>query len=166
MNFREQLHKARYGTMCNFGGGSDSQANQTSNTETTDNSVIGAPGSTNASFNHSNGNAFSVVNNTTTNNTTTDFGAVHDSFDAIKKITADATTLESHALGAVSSNSIASFAAINKASENALNAVNNENAYALKAVGDAYTTAKAGEQKVLVGVAVAILGIVAIKVMK
>lgn len=35
MNFREQLHKARYGPICNRGGDSKSTSNTTSNTTTT-----------------------------------------------------------------------------------------------------------------------------------
>ena len=158
MNFREQLHKARYGTMCNFGGGSSSQANQTSSTETTDNSIVAAPNSTNASLSHSNGNTINV--------TTTDEGAVSDAFQAINAISANSTTLMSNALGAVSANSTAAMQEVGSANTNALTAVNNENASALAAVSAAYSTAKAGDQKMLAFVAMAILGVVAVKVMK
>ena len=156
MRLKEQLHKARYGTIYNFGGGSSSDSSQKSSTETTDNSIVGAPDSSNASLSHSDGNVINITDN----------GAVNDSFQAIQQVTSGATTLMSQALGTVSENSTAAVNAVNQSEANALNAVNAANTSALSAVSDAYSTAKAGEQKVLVAAALAILGIVAIKVVK
>lgn len=76
--------------------------------------------------------------------TVTDAGAVHASFGF-------ANDVFSKALDAITSTSAASIDAA-QASE--------------KQVADAYTTAKAGEQKVLVGVGVAIVGVVAIAALR
>ena len=128
-----------------FGGGSSSSADQSTSTETTDNSTVAAPNSTSASLNHSSGNTINITDN----------GAVGMAFDAVKQISQGAFTANSQALSTVTENSSAAIQQVAAADHNAL-----------AAVSDAYSTAKAGEQKVLVAAALAILGIVAIKVIK
>ena len=129
-----------------FGGGSSSSANQTTSTTTFDNHITAATDSSNVSM------ANSTVNG---NVTMTDNGAVSAAFAAIQNMSQQATTLESNALGAVNANSTASTAAVQTANANALAAVNT-----------AYSTAKDGEQKVMVAVGMVIVGIVAMRALK
>lgn len=130
-----------------FGGGSSSDNSQKSTTETQDNSIVAAPDSTSLSLNRSSVNDINIM--------TTDHGAVDGAFSFAKQVSANSTTLVQHALGSVQ-----------ESEATALQAVQDTNKKALATVADAYTTAKAGEQKILVGAVVGLLGMVAIKVLK
>jgi hypothetical protein len=119
---------------------SSSQANQTSTTTNTDLRVVGGPGSVNVS-----------AQGSQVNLALTDAGAVADSFgfaaSSLKGALDFATAADTSAATQVQS---------------AMDIVTGASAR----IADAYTTAKAGEQKVLVGVALAIVGVVAVQALK
>ncbi|EIJ47585.1 hypothetical protein GWL_18260 [Herbaspirillum sp. GW103] len=123
---------------------SSSDASQTSTSEAQDNRIAAAQDSVNLVMSRASGNSVSV--------TTTDFGTVSKAFDF-------ATALAKNA----ASQAAASTDAVQKASTSALAAVQQAYTDFSTKIDDAYTTSKAGEQKVLVGAVVAVLGLVAIK---
>lgn len=88
------------------------------------------------------------------NLTTTDFGTVSKAFDFANGI----------AKGAASE-AAASSAQVAQTAQSALQSVKSAYANSNDTIAAAYETAKAGEQKVMVAAALAVVGIVAVKVM-
>jgi hypothetical protein len=127
---------------------SQSQANQTTKTDTYDNRIAAAQDSIN--LNNANGsiNGDVLVQKL-------DGGAVSSSFDFAKQIASGAA-----AMMAASVDSTAS------ATTSALQAVKQAYATENANLSDAYKTAKAGEQKIMVYGALLIGGLVAIKALK
>lgn len=144
MNIREQLHKARYGPICRIGGDSSADNSQTVKNETQDNRIAAAANSTNLSLNRATVGNVSI--------TTTDHGAVDGAFKLVGDMAAGSINANTHALDAVAG-------AWQSSSEAVAKAYANDSA----TMADAYKTAKAGEQKILVGVVVGIVALVAIK---
>jgi hypothetical protein len=130
-----------------LGGDSSSSANQTQTTETQDNRIASAVGS--ANINNSRGTITGGVSLTTIS---TDQGTVSKAFDFANKVTAGAANEAAASMGAVqatATSAVDSVAAAYKDSN--------------KTIADAYQTSKAGEQKILVAGALALLAIVGIK---
>lgn len=123
---------------------SSSSADQTSTSEAQDNRIAAAQDSVNLVLSRAEGNSVSV--------TTTDFGTVSKAFDFATQLAKNAAT-----------QAAASTDSITKASTSALSAVQQAYSDFSAKIDDAYTTSKAGEQKILVGAVVCVLGLVAIK---
>lgn len=128
-----------------FGGDSSSQADQTQTTETQDNRISAAQDS--VSINTSRGTVGDLTVNTTDN------GAVNSAFAFANQIAQGAADMQAASLGAVKT-----------ASSNALQAVQSAYAQESSTLADAYKTAKAGEQKVLVAGTVGLLALALIKI--
>jgi len=124
---------------------SDSDSSQTQINESQDNRITGGTGSVNLSTSRS-----SVGGDI--NISTTDFGSVDRSF----------TFAEQIAKGAANT-AAASAAAVQAMATDAMTSVKDAYGDSSETLADAYKTAKAGEQKVMVAVGMAIVGVVAIK---
>jgi hypothetical protein len=151
-----------------FDTNSSSSANQTQTTDTQDNRIAAAQDSVN--LNNSRG----VIGGNVTV-ISTDHGAVDGALkfanaagDTAAKLT-DSTVSKAFdfagqvAHGAATENA-AALGAVQASAQGALSAVQSAYQDESKTLSDAYTTAKAGEQKVLVAGVFAVLGLVAIKV--
>lgn len=126
---------------------SDSDSSQTQIQETQDNRISGGNGSVNLVTSRS-----SVGGNV--NISTTDFGAVSKSFDFAQAIATGAANT-----AAASANQVTAIA------KDAMASVKDAYGDSNESLAAAYETAKAGEQKVMVAVGLAIVGVVAIKAM-
>lgn len=147
MNIREQLHKARYGPICRVGGDSSADNSQTVKNDTQDNRIAAAANSTNLSMSRA------TVGNVAISTTTTDHGAVDGAFKLVGDMAKGSINANTHALDAVAG-------AWQSSSEAVAKAYANDSA----TMADAYKTAKAGEQKILVGAVVGLVALVAIKI--
>lgn len=133
-----------------FGGDSSSTTEQKQVTETQDNRIAAAQDSTN--LNASRATVGRDINLTTVS---TDHDTVHQSFDFAKRIAQDAADTNAAALSVVNKQAISAIEAVKTA-------YRDEN----DKLANAYTEAKAGEQKILVGGTLLIGGIVAIMALK
>lgn len=124
---------------------SSSDSSQTQINETQDNRITGGTGSVNLSTSRS-----SVGGDV--NISTTDFGSVDRSFSFAEQI----------AKGAANA-AAASAASVQAMATDAMSSVKAAYGDSSDALADAYKTAKAGEQKVMVAVGMVIVGLVAIK---
>ncbi|WP_454774889.1 hypothetical protein [Janthinobacterium tructae] len=124
---------------------SKSDSSQTQTQESQDNRITGGTGSVNLSTSRS-----SVGGDI--NISTTDFGSVDRSF----------TFAEQIAKGAANA-AAASAASVQAMATDAMSSVKAAYGDSSDTLADAYKTAKAGEQKVMVAVGMAIVGVVAIK---
>lgn len=127
---------------------SDSDSSQTQIQESQDNRISGGNGSTNLVASRSN-----VGGNV--NISTTDFGAVDRSFKFAEQMGVGAANT-----AAASANSVTAIA--KSAMDSVKEAYGNSN----ESLASAYEGAKAGEQRVLVGVGIAIVAVVALKALK
>lgn len=123
---------------------SDSDSSQTQIQDTQDNRITAAEGSINLVTSRSNGNNINV--------TQTDFGTVNRSFDFAEKMAAGAA-----------SEAAASASRAEKVMLSSMQSVQNAYAGVNQNLADAYETAKAGEQKVMVMAGLAVVGLVAAK---
>ncbi|MFZ4878440.1 hypothetical protein ACL9RI_25420 [Janthinobacterium sp. Mn2066] len=124
---------------------SDSDSSQTQINESQDNRITGGTGSVNLVTSRS-----SVGGNV--NISTTDFGSVGRSFDFAEAI----------AKGAANT-AAASAAQVQAVATDAMKSVQAAYGDSNETLADAYKTSKAGEQKVMVAVGMAIVGVVALK---
>jgi hypothetical protein len=177
MNIREQLHKVRYGPICNIGGDSKADNSQSVSNETQDNSIVSAIDSTNLSLNRASVGDINIQ--------TTDHGAVDGAFNFASNMAAGAINANTHALDTVADVNRRSLTAVGSAYENSAATSSKIVQKSMDAVGsayegstemvakayentnstlaDAYKTAKAGEQKILVGAVVGLVALAAIK---
>jgi hypothetical protein len=136
-----------------------------------DNRIVSGDGSTNLS--NSSGNTLTQV----TNNTTTDFGAIQGSMaliasgqreqsnvlnhtlDVNQNVFTAGVGFAEHALQGVISNS----SDMMRTTEQVLNGQAASQSSSIAAIKDAFTTSKAGEQRILVGAALAIVAVVALR---
>lgn len=178
MNIREQLHKVRYGPICNIGGDSKADNSQSVTNEAQDNRIAAAQDSVNLSLNRSSVGDVRI--------TTTDHGAVDGAFHLVNEMAKGSINANTHALDtvadvnrrsldAVGSAYDTSSAQLSKVSQKAMDTVSDayEGSTAMVAkayantnstLEDAYKTAKAGEQKILVGAVVGLIALAAIKI--
>ncbi len=150
-------------------------------TNQSDNRIVSGDGSTN--FSNSSGNSLSSTSDShdtwtsIQNTTTTDFGAIQGSLDLIRSGQANNTEMFNGLLdtGETFFNNGIGFAnnamqgvltnsnAMMRTTEQVLSGQATTQANATAAIKDAFTTAKSGEQKIMVGAALAIVAIVALR---
>jgi hypothetical protein len=136
-----------------------SSADQTQNTETSDNRIVAAQDSTNLNNSHG-----QIGGNVTI--TSTDHGAVHDSLQLTSGVVSQAFEFGTKVQAGAAKENVAALQGIQNTTSTAINAVQSAYQQESKTLADAYVTSKAGEQKILVGVALAIVGIVAALALK
>lgn len=141
-----------------LGGDSSSSANQTQTTETQDNRIASAVGS--ANINNSRGTIGGNVNLTTIS---TDHGAVDGALALTDSTVSRAFSFAKGITTQAANENAASLGAVQATASSAVQSVKAAYADSNKTIADAYQTSKAGEQKILVAGALALLAIVGIK---
>ncbi len=157
MNFREQLHKARYGSMCNFGGSSDSSSS--SSTTNADQrldvgSGVGATassgGTVTLNVQQLDGGAIAAA-----------FGLGHDALTGIEQIGTASMSNSAATAQAAINGVLASAAGAQKAYADATQQVQAAYSNSESAVTAAYQDAKTGNQRTIVIGALIVVGLVA-----
>jgi hypothetical protein len=159
MNFREQLHKARYGSMCNFGGKSDSSSS--SSTTNADQRLDVSSGA---------GATASSGGTVTMNVTQLDGGAISAAFglghDALADVTSIGTASMSNsaataqaAINGILSDVAGTRQAYADATNQAISAAQTSAQNTVSAVTSAYQDAKTGDQKTLLIGALVVCGL-------
>jgi hypothetical protein len=159
-----------------FGGGGSSTAQTSSQTTNqTDNRIVAGDGA--STFSNSSGNSLTSDSHNITNYTTTDYGSIQGSMALIASGQRESAGVANHALdtGRAFFDSGLGFAdhalegvltnsdALMRTTAQVLNGQANTQATATAAIKDAFSTAKSGEQKIMVGAALAIVAIVAMR---